>query len=61
MEKNLHQIWQMEKLMENIASGKKIEVIKRYNNITDDVNIILKLKLPKIEKNGEYYSAIDMN
>ena len=51
----------MEKLMENIASGKKIEVIKRYNNITDDVNIILKLKLPKIEKNGEYYSAIDMN
>ena len=47
--------------MEKIASGKKIEVIKRYNNITDDVNIILKLKLPKIEKNGEYYSAIDMN
>ena len=43
------------------SCGKKIEVIKRYNNITDDVNIILKLKLPKIEKNDEHYSAIDMN
>ena len=61
MEKNLHQIRQMEKLMENIASRKKIEVIKRYNNITDDVNTILKLKLQKIEKNGEHYSAVEMN
>ena len=51
----------MEKLMENIASRKKIEVIKRYNNITDDVNTILKLKLPKIEKNGEHYSTVEMN
>lgn len=61
MEKNLLQIRQMEKLMENMASGKRIEVIKRYNNITDDVNTILKLKLPKIEKNGEHYSAVEMN